>query len=379
MADFLEVYMKKFITIILSLLLMLQFSIVAYAKDATVVYADAVSLSKTEETLIPVKIKDNSGIMGFKISVEYPVDKIDITFVSRGEVASKGNFNTNFGINDGAFDVLWNNTEEIKIDGTLFFISAKAKEEIKKDVQIKLSFSQPDTFNEKYEDVTFKCENITVSAKYIESTSEQYSQNDREYTTALSSISNSQILDAVKITLKQNNCLGLNDVKDKEKFIKDFNKNLESITSSSEHNVTDFDTIKSMYNSAYEGEFVTKITNNIDGNRIQATINETLEEYNVKSVDELSEKDKSGFVKKFEKKMKEQDQDIPSISEELDTNDAINIIDKLNSLNTIDKRGKNDNKKFSKITIIIVIIVIVLIFAGLVIIVFKKKKHVILK
>ena len=70
--------------------------------------------------------------MGFKITVEYPVDKVEVKAVSRGELTSKGNFNTNFGINDGKFDVLWNNTENVNGDGTLFVITAISKTPITK-------------------------------------------------------------------------------------------------------------------------------------------------------------------------------------------------------------------------------------------------------
>lgn len=369
--------MKKFITIILSLLLMLQCNIVALAADLVTVSADKISLSQEESTLIPIKIKNNSGIMGFKMTVEYPVDKIDVKSVSRGEITAKGNFNTNLGINDGRFDVLWNNVEGIKTDGTLFLISAQAKTEIKKDTEIKLSFSQPDTFNEKYEDVVFDCKNIVISADYIETTIQETTTQKGETTTkAPTSIDNSQIIDAVKITLEQNGYQNLKDVEDTDKFIKDFNKNLETITGTNEHNVTDFDTIKSMYNSAYEGEFITETTNNIDTDKIQSAVEETLNEFHVKSIDELDDKNKAKFVQKVEEKLKEQNPDTPNISEDLDTDAALDIIEKLyNSTDTEENEQQNNENTYSNKTIIIVIVsvVFVVLLAGLFIVLRKKK------
>lgn len=368
--------MKKFITIILSLMLILQCNIVAFGDDLVTVFADKISLSQEEPTLIPIKIKNNSGIMGFKMTVEYPVDKLDIKSVSRGEITAKGNFNTNFGINDGRFDVLWNNVDEIKTDGTLFLISAQAKTEIKKDTEIKLSFSQPDTFNEKYEDVAFDCKNIVISTNYVEPTMEETTKGNNETATkAPTALDNSQILDAVKITLEQNGYENLKDVKDKDKFIKAFNKNLETITGSDEHNVTDFDTIKSMYNSAYEGEFITETTNNIDTDKIQSAVKSTLDEFKVKSIDELDEKDKAMFVQKVEEKLKEQNPDTPNISENLETVAALDIIEKLHeSTDTEDNQQDNENNHSNKTIIIVVISVVLVVLIVSAIIILKKKK-----
>lgn len=369
--------MKKLITIIISLLLILQCNIIAFAADSVTVSADKVSLSQEELTLIPIKIENNSGIMGFKMTVEYPVDKIDIKSVSRGEITAKGNFNTNLGINDGRFDVLWNHVEEIKTDGTLFLISAQAKTEIKKDTEIKLSFSQPDTFNEKYEDVTFDCKNIVISAKHIETTTQESTiQKGETSTKAPTPLDNSQILDAVRITLEQNGYENLKDVKDKDKFIKDFNKNLETITGSDEHNVTDFDTIKSMYNSAYEGEFITETTNNIDPDRIQSVVKETLDEFNVKSIDELDKQDKVEFVQKIEERLKEQNPETPNISEDLETDSALDIIEKLYDSTDTEENEQQDseNNHLNKVIIIVVVSVALVTLIAIVIIILKKKK-----
>lgn len=369
--------MKKFITIILSLLLIFQCSIIAFAADSVTVSADKISLSQEELTLIPIVIKNNSGIMGFKMTVEYPVDKIDIKSVSRGEITAKGNFNTNFGINDGKFDVLWNNVDEIKTDGTLFLISAQAKTEIKKDTEIKLSFSQPDTFNEKYEDVAFDCKNIVISTDYVEPTTEETTKGNNENAIKVPTpLDNSQILDAVKITLEQNGYENLKDVKDKDKFIKDFNKNLETITGSAEHNVTDFDTIKSMYNSAYEGEFITETTNNIDPDKIQSAVKATLDEFKVKSIDNLDDKDKAKFVQKVEEKLTKQNPDTPNISEDLETDTALDIIEKLYDSTDTEENEQQDNANnhSNKVIIITVISVVLAVLIAIVIIILKKKK-----
>lgn len=370
--------MKKIITTILSLLMIFQCSIVAFAADSVTVFADKISLSQEKPTLIAIKIKNNSGIMGFKMTVEYPVDKLDIKSVSRGEITAKGNFNTNLGINDGRFDVLWNHVEEIKTDGTLFLISAQAKTSIKKNTEIKLSFSQPDTFDEKYEDVAFDCKNIVISADYVEPTTEETTTQKGETTTkAPTPIDNSQIIDAVNTTLEQTGNDKLSNVKNEDQFIDAFNKNLETITGSDEHNVADLNTIKSMYNSAYEGEFITETTNNIDTDKIQSAVNETLDEFKVKSIDELDDKDRPAFVQKVEEKLKEQNPDTPNISEDLETDAALDIIEKLYDSVNIEENNQqnNENDPLNKTVIIIIISVALVLLIIIMFLIFKKKKY----
>ena len=365
-------YMKKTVAILLTLFLILQCNIVAFAADAADIWADKVSLSQTEPTLIPIKIDSNNGIMGFKITVEYPVDKLDIKSVSRGEITAKGNFNTNLGINDGRFDVLWNNTEDVTENGTLFVISALAKNELSKDTEIKLSFSQPDTFNEKYEDVAFNCKNIIISTEKIETTTVETHQNEESTTKAPSPIDSSQVLDAVKITLEQSGYKSLSDVTDKEKFVREFNKNLEIITGSNEHNVSNFESLVSLY----EGKFITDATNNIEQNDIQTAINEALKSVNALSIEEIKDKDKEKFVKNIEEKLKEQNPDTPNISEELETDKALDIIKKLyNSTNVEEsKQQNNENNNSNKAIIIVAVSVGLVTLLISVVIIFKKKK-----
>lgn len=369
--------MKKFILFLLTLVISIQGCMICLADNSPIVYADEVSLNVNEIQLLPVNIKNNSGIMGFKMTVEYSSEYINIKSITKGSVTSGGNFNHNLGLKENKVDIIWNSIEDVNNDGSLFVLGVELLKEITDDIIIKLSFSQEDTFNEAWDDVAFDCKNIIISADYAEPTTEETTKSNNETVTkALTPLDNSQILDAVKITLEQNGYEKLKDVKDTDKFIKDFNKNLETITGTNEHNVTDFDTIKSMYNSAYEGEFITETTNNIDTDKIQSAVEETLNEFHVKSIDELDDKNKAKFVQKVEEKLKEQNPDTPNISEDLDTDAALDIIEKLyNSTDTEENEQQNNENTYSNKTIIIVIVsvVFVVLLAGLFIVLRKKK------
>lgn len=351
--------MKKAITLILSITLCLSFNMTVYAAEDYTVSAENVSLTENESTLIPVKISSNKGIMGFKISVEYPVDKIEITSVAKGEVTTQGNFSTNFGINDGKFDVLWNDTENITKNGTLFVLSAKAKKEITKDTEIKLSFSQEDTFDVSWKDVKLNCKNIRIKANKAETTkkNEQNIEESTKKPNIVTPIDSSQVVKAVEIALNNNGYENLSDVKDNKAFIKEVNKNIEVITGNNDNKLTDMDSLKSMYNSAYEGEFISEITNNIGPEKIQNAIQKALDDVGAKTLDDV--KDKTYFVEKVQTYLKSEYEETPNISSELDTEDAFSIIEKLyNSTNpgpTIDNaQGETEKTKDNKYIVIIV-------------------------
>lgn len=365
--------MKKFILFLLTLVISIQGCMICFADNSSLVYADEVSLSVNEIQLLPVNIKNNSGIMGFKITVEYPSKYINIKSITKGSVTSGGNFNHNLGLKENKVDIIWNSIEDVKKNGSLFVLGVELLKELTDDIIIKLSFSQEDTFNEAWEDVMLDCEDIIINTDSVtQETTVSGTENSVKMPTQ---IDDSQVIDAVKISLEQNGYENLKDVEDTDKFIKDFNKNLETITGSNEHNVTDFDTIKSMYNSAYEGEFVTETINNVDTDKIQSVVKETLDEFKVKSIDELDEKDKAEFVQKIEERLKEQNPETPNISEDLETDAALDIIEKLyESTVTKDNQQGNENNHSNQIIIVVVISVALAVLIAIVIIILKKKK-----
>lgn len=348
-------------------------SIGCSALNANTVTADKTALTENETEQISVNISNNSGIMGFKITVEYPIEYIRINSVTKGSVTSQGNFDHNLGLKNGVVDIIWNSVEDEEKDGTLFILGVELLKKATEDIRIKISFSKEDTFNEKWEDVTFYCNDIIISADYSEvSTGNSESGTNIE----VSEIDSSQIIDAVNTSLEQNGYDNLKEVQDTDKFIKDFNESLEIITGTDKHRATDFNDIKNMYESAYEDKFVNEASNNIDSAKIQSAINETLDGFNVKSIDKLNNKDKIKFVQNIEEKLKEQYPDTPNISKDLETDKAFDIIKKLYSLSNVEKNGRQNytNTKLNK-PIIIVVFSVALIALAIGIIIKKKNKN----
>lgn len=374
--------MKKIISVLLFTLLILSFNICSFAAEPVSVRADDVTLVQNQEISVPVKIENNSGIMGFKITVEYPVDKIDIKSVSRGDITSKGNFNTNFGINDGRFDVLWNNVEESGDNGSLFIITVEPVSTSDFNTEIKLSYSQPDTFNEKYEDVIFDCRNIAVSFSVNEN------QNDSETTTTQITsekqdslaYDNNHILTAVKESLAEYGYASLSEINsdNQQYFLDTVNQKLSELSNGKYAAIDSFENLISLYNSAYEGVFITDITNEISSENIQQAIHDALKTVGADSISELKDDKKEEFVKELEKNLKNYNSSIPSISEDIDVDKALDIAEKLDDTTkpTQSQQDPAESSNTTKTWIVVIVSVLgVAVIVAVIMVILKKRRR----
>ena len=128
------------------------------------IYTEDVIAKQNDEITIPVYIENNHGIMGYRLDFEYDADIFQPISVTCGSDFITGSqFNDSIGLKEGEFKVLWNNISELYADGVLLNLKFKVLTSEKIDTSIKMTYSQPDTFNEKYEDVVFDCQNINLS------------------------------------------------------------------------------------------------------------------------------------------------------------------------------------------------------------------------
>ena len=156
-------------------ILLSAFSVCAFAESVEV-YAEPISAKSGDEVLVAVNIKDNTGIMGFKLHFAYLDECVKINSVSRAVLTSKGNFTTNLGSFSDGFDVVWNNTENISGDGSIILISLCLLTD--DPFEIYISFSEPDTFNESWENIYIDCSPVKVNEKIEEETVSELSETE---------------------------------------------------------------------------------------------------------------------------------------------------------------------------------------------------------
>ena len=129
----------------------------------TTVFSEEVIDIGNDSYLIPISISNNTGIMGFKITVSYG-DGVAINSISRGSVTKKGNLIDNHlkYADDQYFDVIWNHTKEIKSDGELFIIGLTIDPDYDGEIILEVGYSSPDTFDEQYGNVILDCKNVIL-------------------------------------------------------------------------------------------------------------------------------------------------------------------------------------------------------------------------
>lgn len=203
---------RKLCILLLTILLFAAPGAGAFAASSPVVGGDEITAGKDTEIKIPVSIKDNPGIMGFRITAEYDAKKITIMNVSSGELTENGILSNSLQpqSEESSFDVLWSGSENAKGDGTLFYIYAKTASKFKKDSEIKLSYAKADTFNEDFETVKLKCKPVTISYSKKESGKKLDENPAEEYLTGeikdeiVSQLSDEKTAEIVSKSLKDN-------------------------------------------------------------------------------------------------------------------------------------------------------------------------------
>ena len=157
--------LKKCILWITVIAMLFSFMVCGVAANVASVYGDSVSCDAGEVISIPVYIKDNPGIMGFRITIDYPSQVFESPKVTKGKVTLNGSFNDSIkATTNGEFDVLWSNTENVKTDGILFTVELKVKDNAATNkYSVGISYDQADTFNEKWQDVKLSCTDVEVT------------------------------------------------------------------------------------------------------------------------------------------------------------------------------------------------------------------------
>ena len=121
-------------------------------------YSDTTFGVYNKESEIPIKIKNNNGLMGFKLNLFYDSNSVDIEDVLPSALTKSGSIY--FNNKPGVLSVLWNNSEQFTDDGTVFTVLVKYKKALKTDISIVCSGD--DTFNGDYISPETECKNVNI-------------------------------------------------------------------------------------------------------------------------------------------------------------------------------------------------------------------------
>ena len=120
-----------------------------------------------ETITVPIKISNNSGIMGYRLTFTYD----ESVFAPISAVAGEGftgNFDNSIGIKSNMFNVVWSNSSNITTNGTIAILTFRINDDATfGKSKIAISYSQIDTFDEEWNDVKFVCSDFTVNVKSV--------------------------------------------------------------------------------------------------------------------------------------------------------------------------------------------------------------------
>ena len=319
--------MKKTVCVLALILLISMLQITASAANYEVGASD-ISMAVGEETKVPVKLSGNKGLMGFKISVSYLPDQIDVVSVKKGDFADEGNFSTNFGVRDTGFDVIWNSTGNVAKGGTLFVLTVKLKEAVKDKADIKLSYSKPDTFDSMWKDVALDCRNITVT-KASQASATTVSQE--KVTTATAPVgptlpSGDKIVEIYKQSLKELKYKDVYEAAGHDDYVKMINAKLSDASGVKNRTwVSDYDSVIRLYEQAYENIFFATITGSADSSDVSKAVQEVMRKMKISSVSEIPEDQEEKFVKEVQKELNKVDPNMPDVESDVDTDEAMKL------------------------------------------------------
>ena len=139
--------------------------------ETTTVYSDSISAVAGSEISVPVRIKNNSGVMGFALEFEYDSTVLTPVSVEKGSLITSGlDDNIQGDAVPGKFKVVWYGTENLTDNGILLYLNFTVSDRASGNTTIGVNYIQDDTFNESFEDVVLTCEDIDISITNSSST-----------------------------------------------------------------------------------------------------------------------------------------------------------------------------------------------------------------
>ncbi len=141
---------------------------VVKAAAAIQFYAEDVTAKPGEEIEVPVKIKGNTGIMGFDIDVQYdknvltPVDEVTKSDLLAGSF--ENGVKVALDNNADSFNVLWAGTDNMTEDGVVFTLKFQVSDQASDSTSISLTVKDEDyVYDEGLVNVPVECQPVTVN------------------------------------------------------------------------------------------------------------------------------------------------------------------------------------------------------------------------
>ena len=257
--------------------------------------------------------------------------------------------------------------------------------------QISLSFSQADTFNEKYEDVFFDCQPINIILREQKTQEQETTQMTSTHETTQvtqtenqtpsqddgrkSPITDEQLIEAVDVALDNLGLKSVDDIDSSTLVI--VNENLKTICGSNAYQYNAVEELKNDYKSAVMNVYSKQAQINIEPKELAKFAGEVLSPLGADSFSSLSSDKKAVAVKNMYEKMHSADDSLPDISSVISDDQAADMFDSLVEESTSESKPNNkSNSEDKPFPIIFLIVILSVVIVGIAcFIVLRKRKH----
>lgn len=143
--------------------MVLGLNVSVYAQDAVTVYSDFKNANAGGQIRVPISIKNNKDILGWKLVFEYDKDILTPVSIENGDVFVGGlQDNIKGDMVPGKFNVYWASSdgEGKNYNGVMIYLVFEVSASAVGNARIDISYSQEDTFDNSYNDVRLECKPI---------------------------------------------------------------------------------------------------------------------------------------------------------------------------------------------------------------------------
>ena len=306
---------KKLSAVVIALVLIWLISIPVLAAQEPVVYAGTVSVEPGEAVFIPIQIKDNPGLMGFRLTLSYDPAVLAPRAVTRGSVTQTGSLEDSIGTaTEPSFDVVWHDTAQTEKNGALAIVGFTCFDKAKDNTEIKVSYTQADTFNEQYEDVVLRCENIVID---FTGKTETADRTDRREVTS------------EDIVLAVETVQGDPQIRPTAAVMESGNALLSQFTGDPTPYFTSPDEITGSYADAVTETFVNDVLAAVEVSKVQQIVQNALGLVGAASVETVSEDRRVDFIRQVEADLKTEAGDVKELSDYMSQENELAAIAKL--------------------------------------------------
>ena len=325
--------MKKTALIILIFVMVLSLGLTASAKGGLQLDVSKTLDTQSKTIQIVINASKNPGFCYLKLNVNYDSSIVELTEVKNGTVT-----NGSFISNDQS--LLWDSANDCNAEGKMASLEFHIIKETKND-EYEIAINAVECYNINEEDISI----IGLEKKEIKSNDSPATIDEtkkEEKQEKKSNGNNKELLEAIDLAVKDNGYQNISNVKsDDNAFVENVNENVMSAQMT--ENFKTVEEIVNTYQEIFTENYAEIVNEKADKEQVEKALQSALKKAGATTIKDLTAEQKEIFVKEFEKGMSEISDDIPVLSEKVDTQTAVEAIQKVIEQNTNSQKSEHDS------------------------------------